>query len=228
MSLLEIKDRILDVFFPPRCVICGEVVSRKIPCACIKQLDIIQLPHGPIDFSRGERQHEYVNSAWACYEYAEPVKKMIARFKFEGETELSVPLGDMLYKRYESELLQGEFDFFVESPVSAQTRKERGYSQTELLAQQLSKKSQIPFLQNVLVKNRETEKQTSLSKKERLTNVQGAFVVSFPEQIQGKNICIVDDIITTGSTLQECAKTLHVAGARNIYAICVASTPEKN
>lgn len=228
MSFVEIKEKILDIFFPPRCMVCGEVVSRGIPCECINQLEKIQFPSGAINFVQEGKLHEYVTAIWVCYSYQEPIKKMISRFKFEDEPELSAQFGDMLYTRFVEDSLQQRFDFLLAIPVSEETRKERGYSQTELLAKQLSEKCQVPILQNVLVKTKETAKQTSLSRAGRLTNVKGAFTVLHPEQVKGKTICLVDDIITTGSTLQECAKTLLNAGAENIYSICIASTPAKH
>jgi ComF family protein len=113
-------------------------------------------------------------------------------------------------------------DVIIPVPLHPQRLREREYNQSLLLANRLSRQTGIPLLLACLLRIRPTVPQTSLSKKERLTNLRGAFSVSKPAYIQGKRILLVDDVFTTGTTLNECAKTLRRAGSGHVYGLTLA------
>jgi ComF family protein len=113
-------------------------------------------------------------------------------------------------------------DCIIPVPLHSQRLRDREYNQSLLLADRLSHQIRIPLLLACLIRIRPTVPQTSLTKKERLTNLRGAFSVPKPAHIQGKRILLVDDVFTTGTTLHECAKTLRRAGSGPVYGLTLA------
>ena len=100
--------------------------------------------------------------------------------------------------------------------------KIRGYNQSEELAKELSKILQIPVVSDALIKIKPTKPQMELTKLEREKNLDGVFQIKNPEQISGKKIFLVDDVYTTGSTMEECAKALGDAGIKQVWGIAIA------
>jgi ComF family protein len=113
-------------------------------------------------------------------------------------------------------------DVLMPVPLHPQRLREREYNQSLLLAHGLSQHLQIPLLLSCLRRIRPTVPQTSLSKKERLTNLRRAFAVKDVSRITGKRILLIDDVFTTGTTLHECAKTLRKAGSGQVYGLTLA------
>jgi len=116
-----------------------------------------------------------------------------------------------------------DIDLVIAVPMFWRKQQKRNYNQSHLLARELAEKFGIPLGTAVLVKIADTPSQTKLAKEQRLANVFDTFRVAFPGAVQGKNILLVDDIITTGSTVSECAKVLTAAGAGEINVLAVAA-----
>jgi len=106
--------------------------------------------------------------------------------------------------------------------LHAQRLREREFNQSALLANTLSQHLDRPLILGQLTRTRQTRPQTSLTRKERLSNLRGAFAVKKPETIQGKTILLIDDVMTTGTTLHECAATLRAAGSGQVYGLTLA------
>ena len=115
-----------------------------------------------------------------------------------------------------------ENSVLIPVPLDSKKLQIRGYNQSEELAKELSKVLQIPIITNCLIKIKHTDSQKDLSKAEREKNLEGAFEVKNPEEIMGKKIFLVDDVYTTGSTMQECAKVLKNAGTKSVWGLCLA------
>jgi ComF family protein len=113
-------------------------------------------------------------------------------------------------------------DVLMPVPLHPQRLREREYNQSLLLAHGLSQHLQIPLLLSCLLRVRPTAPQTSLSKKERLTNLRRAFAIDNVSSIKGQRILLIDDVFTTGTTLHECAKTLRKAGSGPVYGLTLA------
>ena len=117
----------------------------------------------------------------------------------------------------------GSSDCVVSVPLHRQRLQERGYNQAECIFQEWAREGEMLWLPSVLERRRDTIPQWELKLAERKKNMKGAFVVVDPEQVKNKNIILVDDIFTTGITLDECAKVLKQAGASSVHALVVAS-----
>lgn len=220
MKINDAGNAALNLLFPKRCPWCGKVVGFAEHDECEKELETLWLADAPVQVA--EETSAHLQEAWACYRYESPVTDAIWRFKLRDEPGLATQLGRCLAKRYK-DCLSGSYDLIVPVPVSRRTQRSRGYNQSALLAGVLSEAAGLPCNEKVLVKIRETRRQMELGREERRTNILGAYEVRQPQAVQGKRILLVDDVLTTGATLNECAKTLLEAGAAAVGALCLAS-----
>jgi ComF family protein len=149
-------------------------------------------------------------------------RQLIHRFKYGKK----IPLGRKLAQRLGETIIGNssflESDFLVPVPLHRSRYRERGFNQSEVVAEEISKTTGVASLKNVLKRKKNTKDQTNLSPQQREENVRGAFVVTEPEMVSGKRIILVDDVITTGATLSECARMLRQAGAERIVAMTIA------
>jgi len=155
------------------------------------------------------------------------IKKAISQFKYPPELlkDLARPLASLIIPLW---LLinNNDFDFseafLIPIPLSRKKLKERGFNQAEEIAKQLSLSLKIPLLSNVLLKIKETPAQVELQGEDRQKNIKGVFVCRKSEKISGKKIILVDDVFTTGATMEECARVLKTAGAKEVWGATVA------
>lgn len=195
-------------YFKPeleRCYSCGKLIrSNKNRCR---------------DCEEGKGPKSLTRVAVLGY-YAEGWKDLIHNVKFDGQPYL-LPLLEGYITRLAITTLPPP-DFIVPVPMHFSRMTQRGYNQTEVLASVLSRKLGITYME-ALVRNIDTIPQTSLRRKKRLQNVRGAFSLRDGIDIKERTAWLVDDVVTTGATLDECAAVLKYNGASNIYAICLAA-----
>ncbi|MGI6168133.1 MAG: ComF family protein [Christensenellales bacterium] len=160
--------------------------------------------------------------AFSVVEYKPPVSLMIQKLKYDGARYLSPALGSLLLRAYP--LPNFPADALSAVPIHPRRQKQRGFNQSDLLAACLSEQTGLPLLQG-LSRRINTPPQTGLSAEKRRQNVQNAFLAT--KEVQGKHILLIDDVLTTGSTIRECARALLLSGAAGVSALCVAkSIPE--
>jgi ComF family protein len=159
----------------------------------------------------------------SCYGiYDGALKESIHLLKFNGIKRLAKPLSDMLVK-----MTADDFDAIVPVPLHISKLREREFNQTALLSRHIAKTINKPLLTEALIKTRKTALQTAVDGKERRSNLRGAFSVS--QDVSGMKLTLVDDVITTGATVRECAATLKQAGAQEIRVVALArSMPRIN
>ncbi len=227
--LASLPGALLDLLYPRRCAWCG-VVSAASPCAkCGEKLAAVEFGAGPVALAMTEERSGgmHIGRVYACYFYEPPVQDAIHRFKFEDEPGLAAELGAKMGEAYAACGLAGRYDAAIPVPVSPGTLRRRGYNQSALLAAELCGACGLAFAIGVLEKTTETVQQMTLGRNERMKNVQGAYETVDPAQIAQKRILLVDDVATTGSTLNECAKVLLAAGAANVDALCLAAAGQR-
>ncbi len=212
-KLLSLK----QIFFPPKCPTCGEILPTGQFCckACAKKFheDIVKIYNLPI----GKKSRIF--TVFSAEYYENYYKKYIERFKFYGKTSYATQLAKLMYKNCK-EHLEG-FDAITYVPMTKKAMAKRGYNQAELLAKDLAHMLDLPLVK-VLDKIRDTYAQHTLGANERHKNIKNAYKVSI--DISGQKILIVDDIITTGATLCECAKTMYKSGATLVVGVTSANT----
>lgn len=156
--------------------------------------------------------------------YRGKVKGIIKKFKFDSMYEYASVLAYITYYRIFAAgiCIKDRYDMIVSVPLSDARMRERGYNQSALIAEQLSRYFEIPYSENALCRIRSTKKQSLLnSENQRYINVHGAFRAD-PEIVKGKRVLIFDDIYTYGYTMSECADAVKAAGAAKTGAICTA------
>ncbi|MEJ2447507.1 MAG: ComF family protein [Anaerolineales bacterium] len=221
--------KVLDWFFPPTCAGCGKWGKRYCE-DCLSKTRLITKPICQIcgdlleDESRvtcfrcqnNDVAYTAVRS-WA--QFAEPLQSAIHQLKYHQDVGLAGNQAQHL-----SELLTNigwSIDLITAIPLGQTRQKERGYNQAALLARPISWEIGIKFEPGAVVRCRNTLKQTGLNSTERQANMAGAFQAQ-RSMVLGKTILIVDDVITTGATMNACAQALMVSGARKVYGITLA------
>lgn len=172
-----------------------------------------------------KNKESFISKARSVYEYETPIKGLIRRFKYDGEKYLGEEFALEMHKVFIRAI--GDADCIVFVPSTDKKLNERGYNQSLVLAEEFSKLTQIPVVFAVQ-KIKETDSQVGLTLKERSENLKGCFKVIESGEIKGKKVLIIDDVMTTGSTIQTLAEKLKKAGAKDVVALTVASVSFKN
>ncbi len=213
---MNLLNTILDIVFPVNCVSCGK--NGEILC-----LECISL------FPKAERESE--EWIYPLYDYRHPpVKKLIWQLKYNNKKRLADVLGELMYENIILELSDLSIlenfrePLLIPIPLSQKRLRERGYNQALLLCEKIEKiNKDLKISKNVLIKIKETEHQANIKdRSKRLKNLIGTFVVKNENFIQKRNIILIDDVTTTGATLNEARKTLKQAGAKKIIAFTIA------
>lgn len=208
--------RILDLIFPPKCILCQRLLSREETDLChICRTDTE-------DFTKANHKISFVAGWTALWYYRDKVRHSLLLYKFHNHRSFGPVYGKMLAMKL-SEQPFCDYDILTWVPVSRQRRWKRGYDQVELIARTIGQERSTPAV-SVLHKVRNPEPQSRLSDvSQRKANVLGAFAVQDPKLVAGKRILLLDDIITTGATVSECARVLQTAGAQEVYCAAVAA-----
>lgn len=207
----------------PLCRACQEAVEEVGPryCACCGQ----PLPDGGAHcfHCRGSkirrRQCTLIRSAWV---FGPQVRALVHAFKYADQTYLADFLAEYMAQKWAlyPELAQAQL--LLPVPLHPRKQKARGYNQSELLARQLGEKCHLPVDSCSLVRVRNTPSQTGFGREGRLQNMSGAFACVRPGAVQGKIVLLIDDVATTGATLEGCAEALKAAGAKKVMAYTLA------
>ncbi len=234
VNIIKVKDFILDILFPKTCLNCQKEGSylcydcfSLIPILDRQYCPFCQKPKFVFDGKtcpNCRRRHK-LKGLFCAADYKNfIVKKMIRQFKYEPLVkELAKPLSSLVLAHLKH-LNISDFSDFLLVPVPLHERKlrERGFNPAEEIAKKLSESSNVPVLNNVLVKIKSTPAQAELKKEEREKNIKGVFSCLNKELVANKKILLVDDVFTTGATLEECACVLKNVGAKEIWGMVVA------
>ncbi len=221
--LNKIGSFLLELLFPSRCPWCEEVLAFAPACACEKELLASCLSQNKIMHG----QVPYVDAMWACYGYGPPVSEVCHRFKYEGQKNLAAPLGKLMAQWLQNEKTAIGVDVVVAVPLSKKAERRRGFNQSECLVQELCKNTGLKSQTQWLKKTRDTRQQRTLPQELRRENVKGVFAVSQEADFYGKTVMIIDDVLTTGSTLSECAKVIKEAGAKQCIGFTLLLVQDK-
>ena len=161
--------------------------------------------------------------AWSLFPYKSPLKEAIGLFKYQSKVSLTGPLTTLLLRALTSlPNPLARIDVILPVPLHPIRLREREYNQSLLLAFRLSRLLGLPLSYTALVRIRPTKPQTTLSRNDRLKNLRRSFVVTQPGILQDKKILLVDDVFTTGTTVNECAKALRKAGTSHVFVVTLA------
>ena len=198
----------ISVIAPPYCSTCGNPVEGRIDHAYICYHCADSTPH----FDR----------ARCATRYDGTIRNLIQDFKYNHALWLEDDLAEILKSCVEVHYKVEEIDAVGCVPLFPARQRARGFNQARLLAGALARSLRKPMLRRCLVRVRPTPTQTHLTARDRALNVKGAFEVRSPKAIEGKRLLIIDDVMTTGATLSECAHALKKAGAESVYMAALA------
>lgn len=228
---------LLSIVYPARCAVCDRVMPVGQKGICRECEEEIEYPEGALCCKCGkpvEEEMEYCRdcsgkavsfqSGRAAFLYNGAMRGSVSRFKYQGRAEYAAFYAEMIWNR-EREWIRGrKADLLVPVPVHPKRSHKRGYNQAALVARFLGKLTGIPVSEDFLLRIKNTLPQKELSDHERRLNLQQAFTVSDREQELypwAKCVIIIDDIYTTGSTIEACAQVLKGAGIDKVYFLCV-------
>lgn len=240
LKLKEKFDSFLEFFFPSNavCINCGKELfvanDRYALCPdCMQALFPIDTccPRCGKANEYGEvcntclKIGHYFERNFACLKFYGFIKTLIYEFKFRDRPYLYKYLASFLMDKINSENI--EFDVITAVPINKKRYKERGYNQSELLAKEVSKRTGIPYSNNIC-KKENCGVQVGKSWAERIKNVENTFYIKDGSPFEGKTVLVIDDVITTGSTINNVAKTLIEAGAKRVIGLTVCGAGFKD
>lgn len=205
-------EKLLHFVFPSRCIYCGRLSEERLHGFCHECYHSLSINLRKIGFT------------WYVFEYDKKISKILKKAKYGGKPEavktISKLIGTLLAK-------EGvDVDLVIPVPMFKKDLGERGYNQSGIAARKIAKSLGVTCKEKSLSKSKKTRRQADLSRKARGNNLYGAFTADVG-LVKDKKILLVDDIITTGGTLEECKRTLMAAGALSVEAAVIAHTPLK-
>lgn len=227
---------IWNMVFPNRCIFCGSLMPVKEHAICCGRCrNTLPIIRGDVCFKCGHEKefcecleaNNTYDAVVAPFYFHGKVRSAIHAFKFNMRTANAEPLARAMACCAARHYRSISFDFITCVPMTKRKLRKRGFSQTRMLAEELSGLTGIRFEPDVLKKKFDTSDQHEIGYEERLSNLDNAYYVDNRDIVKDKVILLCDDVKTTGVTLYECACELRRAGARRIYAICAAITPNK-
>src|SRR5438477_1640815 len=236
-NTLEPVRAIASLFYPPNCGACGAAISSSehLCPSCHDKAQRILAPlcakcsepfagaiEGEFTCANCANRTLGFDAAVSAYRSRGVVRFIVLQFKYNRQLHLRHPIAEWLQEAMnDARLCQRHFDLVIPVPLHPARRRERGFNQAELLAKILAQKINVP-LGRALERIRYTTTQTAFDRVERMENLRGAFHLRKKIGVRGLHVLLVDDILTTGSTLSECARVLREAGAQSVYAVTAA------
>ena len=216
---MEFVRKLTALFYPERCPYCSALIEAT-QIACEKCYETIRRKHIPI--KGGARGFRCIST----FAYGGRVRRMILRLKYHDRTQYIPQIAELLRMDIQSTYIGEKFDFITAVPMYHKDLKIRGYNQSALLAKELGKRLDLPYL-DTIEKIKKTKKQHHLNYHERKSNLNGAFKAIDKDAIKGKRVLIIDDIITSGYTLGNCCKVLSRAKPELICCATIANAQHK-
>jgi ComF family protein len=223
----QVGRALLDLIYPPRCPGCGRMGSAFCE-QCQARVELIEPPiclHCGSTVpqeglcARCRALSSNLDGIRAAAVFEDPLRQAIHALKYENNTTLATPLGAMMVDLWRRGGLP-QTDLILPVPLHTRRQAERGYNQSALLARVLGRAVGIPVDDHTLIRQRATLPQVGLGPSERRQNVEGAFVCR--GHLEGKRAVVVDDVCTTGATLEACAAALREGGAVSVWAFTLA------
>jgi len=226
----EIKESFLHLLFPHVCTGCGSDILERDSQLCLRCLELLPethfelYPHNPVEKIFWGRLPLVAATAQYYFTKESLLQHLMHQLKYKQNKELGWQAGRMMgYQLLRSERFYN--DALIPLPLFPGKEKRRGYNQAMILCEGMSETMHIPVMNNVIIRPHHTETQTRKGRVERWQNIEGKFILKDPSAIRNKHILLVDDVITTGATLESCgAELLKVENVSlSIAAFCFAS-----
>lgn len=234
-KLREIIKASLTLLFPPTCPCCKEMTgtnSQSLCGECFAQLNFIKTPYcsccGRV-FSGSGQNHlcgDCLKSSWAfdkarsLFAYEKIIARLIHDLKYSGKTTGIETIGWLSRQS----AIMGDFDnpdLILPVPLHVKRLRQRGFNQAQVLAKSIFPDDRKKIRTDLLTRQTDTQSQTGLSGKQRRENLKNAFIAKEPSSLTGRNLLILDDVFTTGTTVNECAQALKIAGCNRVEILTI-------
>lgn len=220
----KIKEFVINIFLPKRCIYCNKVLDYNKELSICDECVLAALNK---QIPKRDFVEKYFDSVLCATYYEKNVRYAMIKFKFKAVTKLSDTFSNMMLIKVKDDYRYLSCDMITSVPLSEKRFKERGYNQSHLLAKNLSEKLNIPYTEKLLVKVKDIPKISRLTLSQRRKIVKGVYKFNNNFDIRGKRIILVDDIFTTGSTVNECARVLKKNGAESVFVLTACETKAK-
>jgi ComF family protein len=242
----ECSEAVLDILYPPLCRVCTEKIprhdGRNVCPSCWSRIESLPEPTcmtcgAPAErvMKPGQRcelcppEPVYFDRAVAFGRYDGVLRDIIHWYKYRYKKELSKSLAELLLRAFQEKYSAEPVDAVVPVPLHWWRKRWREFNQARLVAEYIAGEKQVSVLEQLVVRRRSTRPQSSCrSISQKQQNIAGAFSVPRPGQIRDKSLLLVDDIITTGSTVNECARVLKEAGAAKVHVLALARAVKRH
>ncbi|TVR83353.1 MAG: ComF family protein [Saprospirales bacterium] len=226
---IPIISNIVDLIFPNLCPACLSEQPLHNHFVCLNCLSDLPFTH----HYQNTLENELAMAFWGrlplsgaasilYFSKDGKAKQLLQRIKYEGRRDIGIETGKIMGHYLKQSSMIENIDLIIPVPLHPRKKAKRGFNQCDLLAQGLSETTGIPTDFNAIIRSRNNPSQTSLSRENRFHNSQSLFKVTNPEKVNGKSILLIDDVITTGATLESCGRELLEAGCANLYISTLA------
>lgn len=230
LSKWDINNSIITLFdfiFPRKCLTCKVNLSTYEKVICTNCLSTFKkVPNEIIhqEYMKKFKDNMLIDDFHSAFifEKDKPIQNLLHSYKYENKIYVGKFLGELIFNELNIKLFEWDADYIIPVPLHTFKKLQRGYNQSYYIAKAISKKLNIPLKPNLLKRKRFTQTQTKMNFIERKENVRNAFQVKHDNKIIDKKIILIDDVITTGATVSECAKTLKEKNAKKVFALSFA------
>jgi ComF family protein len=229
LHINDIGDDFLSLFFPRLCLACSAHLVRgeKVLCTgCLLSMartDFHLKRNNTLEQAFWGRCLVERAAAFSVFNRGSRIRKLIHGLKYNGRTEIGQMLGELYGSILTESGFMADIDMIVPVPLHPARQRQRGYNQSDYIANGLSGSSGVPVQKNIIMRSDRSGSQTKRGRYERWENVKSLFFVPDPDVIAGKHILVVDDVITTGSTMEACVNALHEAGEVRVSLVALAA-----
>jgi len=216
---------LIHLLFPKTCVCCENLLNEQEPhiCgSCLLEIPVLEIDDDSAIKKLAGRVKIESALAYLKFNKSGKAQKILHEIKYKDNHELGIYIGKQYANYLKTQNIELDFDILVPVPLHSKRMKSRGYNQSEAIAKGLSDKLGIDLNTISLLKTKEAQSQTKKGRVARLENMQDCFVVSELVDLKGKHIAIVDDVMTTGATLEACCLSLEKAGVGKITVLSLA------
>lgn len=217
----------ISLFFPDVCLACGEGLSDKEKYVCstclhrLPKTNYHTIPDNPMFRNFAGRVDIKAGAAYSFYGKGSVLQKLVHHVKYKGKKELAVYFGKWYGHSLKDSSPFSEADYIIPVPLHPKKQRQRGYNQSACIAGGLSKVMGIPILTDTLKRTKHTGTQTNKSRFSRWENVKDSFTIENPEPIKNKHILLVDDVITTGATVEACINMLKTVPVASVSVVSI-------
>ena len=220
-NILKIQEKILNLIYPQTCGICGKIATNSLCKKCeieLKKQEESQI----IGNNKEEIENKNFDELIYIFKYEGQIRKLILDYKFNEKSYLYLTFVNFLLKNKKIFEKIKNYDTIIPVPISKKRNKTRGYNQSLLIAKEIAQQTNLELVNNCLIKTKNIIEQSKLNKEDRTKNIHGVYELKNKKMIENKKILLIDDIYTTGSTVNECSKILRKGNPSKIGILVLA------